>query len=96
MGLSVDFNDYIRDCNFKFGYIQPGQGSKGHQVPLDEPKDIEAMYEAYRGRKQVILWVKVLKQKQDRANESQVATKKQRGTSIESSGSKYQGHLKTI
>ena len=43
----------------KFGYIQHGHGSKGRQVPLDEPKDIEAMYEAYRGRKKVILWVKV-------------------------------------
>ena len=38
----------------------------------------------------------MLKRKQDRANESQVATKKQRGTSTESSGSNYQGHLKTL
>ena len=29
VGLSVDFNNYIRDCDFKFGYIQPGHGSKG-------------------------------------------------------------------
>ena len=71
VGLSVDCNDYTRDCDFKFGYIQP-HGSKGRQVPLHEPKDIEAMYEAYRGRKQVILWVKVLKRKQDRANGSRI------------------------
>ena len=29
VGLSVDFNNYIRDCDFNFGYIQPGHGSKG-------------------------------------------------------------------
>ena len=91
VGLSVDCNDYTRDCDFKFGYIQPHR-SKGRQVPLHEPKDIEAMYEAYRGRKQVILWVSVKME----ANESQVATKKQRGASTESSGSNYKGHLKTL
>lgn len=71
ISLGEDFNDFIQDCDFKFGYIQPGHGSKGRQVALDEPKDIEAMYQAYRGKKQVILWIKVSKQKHDRAIESQ-------------------------
>ena len=46
-----------------FGYLQPGHGTKGRQVPLLNSSDLSNMYSAHDGRKQIILWVKISKKK---------------------------------
>ena len=61
--LSTDFAEYIRGTEFTFGYIQPGNGAKGRQKPLVDSEELSTMYKLYRVKKQVVLWLKVMKSK---------------------------------
>uniref|UniRef100_A0A1X7VUW7 Uncharacterized protein n=1 Tax=Amphimedon queenslandica TaxID=400682 RepID=A0A1X7VUW7_AMPQE len=101
--LSVDFQDLIQGDKFQFGYIQPGHGTKGCQMSIERAKDIEAMYEVYKGKKQVLIWIKVLKMKrqitdtQSLDGEENHAKKQCTSSGTENSaGSNYQGQLKIL
>ena len=59
--LAIEFSDFICDGEFSYGYIQPGHGVKGQQVSIVENKDLVMMYEVYKKRKQIILWLKLAK-----------------------------------
>ena len=45
---------------FHFGYIIPGHGVKGKQQTVESSDDISEMYDQYRGRKEIIIWIKVI------------------------------------
>ena len=86
---------------FKLGFISPGHGSKGRQISLQSNSDLEKMYEEHKSRKEVVLWLKVVKSKRKRplSNSTVVNTEsktKKHATSEQgsSSGSNYQGHIR--
>ena len=93
--LATDFSEFIKEDDFGFGFIQPGHGSKGRQISLNGDNDIENMYSTYKGKKQIILWVKVLKRKRVRPSTGDTASKKQCQSS-ECAGSNYQSHLQSL
>ena len=41
----------------EMGYIEPGHGAQGKQRWILNDGDLEDMYEAYSGRKEIMLWV---------------------------------------
>ncbi len=45
--------------DFKFGFMVPGHGVKGKQLAIDIDEDVSRMYQQYRGRKEIVLWVKI-------------------------------------
>ena len=86
--LATDFSEFIKEDDFGFGFIQPGHVSKGRQISPDGDIDIENMYNTYKGKKQIILWVKVLKRKKVCPSTGDTASKKQCQSS-ECAGSNY-------
>ena len=86
--LSTDFAEFIKDAQFSFGYIQPGHGAKGRQQPLEVNEDLSTMYSVHSGKKQIILWVKVIKGKRPLAANN-TGTKKQCKTN-------HEGHLEKM
>ena len=62
--LESEFHEFILEDDFSFGYIQPGHGSKGRQQPVVEDRDLAMMYDVYKKKRQVLLWLKVTKCKQ--------------------------------
>ena len=62
--LVAQFHDVILDDELVFGYLLPGHGSKGRQQPIIKSSDLVMMYEAYKKRKKIILWLKVTRKKQ--------------------------------
>ena len=61
--LCEDFSDYIMENSVKFGYIVPGHGLKGKQMVIETDDDLPAMYNCYRGKRCVMLWVKCVKER---------------------------------
>ena len=61
--LLADFNEYIVEDNFQFGFIEPGHGKKGRQNVLKDANDLTKMYDAYKNKKGIVLWLKVTKRK---------------------------------
>lgn len=64
--LESQFHEFILEDEFSFGYIQPGHGSKGRQQLVVENRDLATMYDVYKKKRQVLLWLKVTKCKQKR------------------------------
>lgn len=60
MQLKEDFKKVIQDDEFVYGYISPGHGTKGHQISINCDGDLTAMYNAYRKKKQILEWLKVI------------------------------------
>ena len=46
--------------DFNFGFVIPGHGVKGKQQSIVLDEDVEEMYRQYRGRKEIVLWVKMI------------------------------------
>ena len=57
--LVDDVSDCLDGEDMTFGYLEPGHGTKGRQVPILNSGDLSSMYSTHRGRKQIILWVKI-------------------------------------
>ncbi len=99
-GLSVDFQHYVLNDDFQFGFIAPGHGSRGRQVPLKSNSDLENMYDEHKNRREVVLWLKVVKgpRKRPLSNSALInidsKTKKPNLEQGSGRGSNYQGHLK--
>ena len=45
------------DKTFEMGYIEPGHGARGKQCWILSDDDLDDMYEAYSGKKEIMLWV---------------------------------------
>ena len=73
----------------QFGYIVPGHGRKGKQLSLTEVQDLSQMYEKYKKRKQVVLWLKNVSKKRSKSPPEGGPPSKQ-------SRSRYDGHLKKM
>ena len=56
--------DQLKECfgdmspDFALGYIEPGHGTKGRQIPLKDDNDLATMYTAHRLKKKIVLWIK--------------------------------------
>lgn len=51
--------DYIEeDKELLFGYIVPGHGKKGKQLEVTSDKDLKEMYETYKRKRDIVLWMK--------------------------------------
>ena len=91
--LLEDFKDLIHEEEFCtcFGFIQPGHGAKGRQVVIERDEDLPSMYDVHKGRKQILLWIKVKRKHPSRDIPDKTAKKPCGET-----GSNYQGHLKHL
>ena len=56
--LCEEFSDYMLGCNISFGYIVPGHGLKGKQRVISTDDDLATMYDEYRGKRCVMMWIK--------------------------------------
>ena len=56
--INLEFDEFIDNGMFQFGYIEPGHGAKGRQVLITNSEHISDMYQTYEGRKQIVLWLK--------------------------------------
>ena len=61
--IKADFDTYLDGDNFQIGYIMPGHGAKGRQVPIVYVEDLTCMYSRCHRTKHVVLWVKHLRKK---------------------------------
>lgn len=57
--LSEKFAEFIRNNNLSLGFIQPGHGAKGRQIQVSSDEDLTMMYEHHKGKKHILLWIKV-------------------------------------
>ena len=95
--LVNDVCDCLDGEELTFGYLEPGHGTKGRQVPLLNSGDLSSMYSTHRRRKQIILWVKISKKKtvpppakrQCTSSVSELSSKTSNKTSSAPSSSKY-------
>lgn len=55
---------------FQFGHIQHGHGAKGKQFSIVDDQDVCSMYSEYRGRKEIVLWMKIDVPSQSRSSAS--------------------------
>ena len=93
VALSTKFQELIQQNDFSIGFIQPGHGSKGRQIMLDNDEDLVNMYGVHQGRKQIVLWMKVLRRgikRPLRVNDDENKTPKRQ------SPGNYQGHLQKM
>ena len=42
----------------QFGYIVPGHGKKGKQLEVTSNKDLQEMYQRYKKKREIMLWIK--------------------------------------
>ena len=95
-----DFQHYVLNDDFQFGFIAPGHGSRGRQVSLKTNSDLEKMYDEHKKRKEVVLWLKIVKEPRKRPLSNSAVinieskTKRPNVEQGSSRGSNYQGHLK--
>lgn len=56
--LTDAFTEHIPDSNvdLEIGYITPGHGARGQQRWIIDEKDMQDMYNEYKGRNEVLLW----------------------------------------
>ena len=92
------FENSIHEDTFEFGYVQPGHGSKGRQVLLQNNTALEEMYATHM-KTLFMLWLKVTKHratKRSATNDHQKGTKKSCTDATNTPASSYQGHLKNM
>ena len=90
--LQKHCNEFVTsEHNIQFGYIIPGHGKKGKQVNISENGDLSQMYERYKTRKQIVLWVKNVSKKRSK---SPADTDETPPTKV--GRSRYDGHLKKM
>lgn len=56
--IKSNFGDYFDGENFEIGYIEPGHGARGRQVPIIYTEDLTRMYSRCNRTKQIVLWAK--------------------------------------
>ena len=61
--LCEDFSDFMLESSIQFGYIVPGHGLKGKQIVIGADDDLAMLYNCYRGKRCVMLWVKCVKER---------------------------------
>lgn len=99
--LALDFAALLQEGDeFHFGYIQRGHGVKGKQFSITDDQDVCSMYSEYRGRREIILWMKICKprdggsrKRQKTVEEADDSLSKRRKSDGRSAGTNYQGHL---
>ena len=58
--LKYDFDSFVGETEaFSFGYLQRGHGTKGRQYAITDDDNIKNMYEEYKGKAEILLWIKV-------------------------------------
>lgn len=101
--LASNFAAVLQGATFFFGYLQRGHGVKGRQFTITGDEDLESMYDEYRGRGDIILWIKISsktakstltdeRHKSDK-NDDRKQQKSSKGKECAADRSKYQGHL---
>lgn len=50
------FDQYLQEL--QFGYVVPGHGKKGKQLEISTANDLDAMYEIYQKKPEILLWMK--------------------------------------
>ncbi len=65
--MKSDLRDKLEDLGYIstqdgycFGFVIPGHGVKGKQHSIEHDEDVGEMYRQYHGRKEIVLWVKLL------------------------------------
>ena len=61
--IKADFSTYLDGDNFQIGYIKPGHGAKGRQIPIVDAEDLTCMYARCQRTKHVVLWAKPTRKK---------------------------------
>ena len=102
--LEADFAAVLQGASFHFGYIQRGHGVKGRQFTITADEDVNSMYDEYRGRGDIILWLKTSssrlakstptdeRHKSDKDHGRKQPAKSSKGEEC-ATGRSYQGHL---
>ena len=82
--MSLKFQSYIKESEYSLGFIQPGHGTKGRQVPVATNEDLSKMYQLHEGKKGIVLWLKVTRAKRllpsSDTNSNSSAKKQNQGT----------------
>ena len=99
--LALDFAALLQEGDeFHFGYIQRGHGVKGKQFSITDDQDVCSMYSEYQGRKEIILWMKICKLRDDGSRkrrktveEAGDSSLKRKKSDASSAGTNYRGHL---
>ena len=58
--LTDAFKDSLGENKFDFGFILPGHGFKGKQLLLSSDSDLDIMYNHYKGKSAVRVWLKCI------------------------------------
>ena len=64
--LAVKCHQHIGDNEVSetdIGFIEPGHGIKGKQLPLTSDEQLHDMYTVYKGKREILVWLKVKKSK---------------------------------
>ena len=100
--LETTFPTYTCAGNFQYGFIAPGHGFKGKQLPLSCDADLRAMYTHYSG-KAAKLWLKCVKASQKRSrlsvDDDQPSPKRTAGNASATkrrAGPGFDSHLKKM
>ena len=81
--------DYIEeDKELLFGYMVPGHGKRGKQLEVTSDKDLKEMYETYKKKRDILLWMKYSR-KRPRSEKDHPSD----GSSRKSGRSVYEGQL---
>ena len=81
--------DEDKDKELQCGYMEPGHGKKGKQFEVPSNKDLKEMYEMYKKKRDILLWIKQSKKKRPHSESDNPPG----GASRKSSCSSYEGHL---
>lgn len=81
--------DEDKDKELQCGYMEPGHGKKGKQFEVTSNKDLKEMYEMYKRKCDILLWIKQSKKKRPHSESDNPPG----GASRKSSRSSYEGHL---
>ena len=74
--LKADFGTYLENDDFQIGYIMPGHGAKGKQVPITYLEDLTGMYGRCSRTKHIVLWVKPSRKKEPTSGASDSRVRK--------------------
>ena len=78
--IRADFGTCFDGENFQIGYIKPGHGARGQQIPNVYTEDLECMYSRCSCTKQILLWAKPLQKKDMSSGVSGLRVRKRPGS----------------
>ena len=76
------------DKELQFGYIEPGHGKNGKQFELTSSGDLKEMYERYKKKRDILLWMKHSRKRPRSESDNPPG-----GSSRKSNRSSYEGQL---